>query len=204
MSLAGADAVVVPAPIVELDEPDARLDQPTGEQAVVGERRVGPLVGDARVGGRVGVGDEAGLRAVQFEDVPRLAGDVHDLRGRHLHPVGELVLSDASDGLGVADRLGLPAIEQAERVECLASAGRGPSPPGWTGTGPGRPASGTGRLDRPTARSRSPTRSCPRRASCRRSSGRRSPAGPGSPSPDHTSPTRPSTHRRTAVYPVCR
>ena len=40
--LAGA-AVVVPVGVVELDEPHAALDQPAGEQAVVGERRLARL-----------------------------------------------------------------------------------------------------------------------------------------------------------------
>ena len=36
-------AVVVPVGVIELDEPHAALDQPPGEQAVVGERRLAGL-----------------------------------------------------------------------------------------------------------------------------------------------------------------
>ena len=38
--LAGADAVMVPAPVVELHEAHAAFDQPAGQQTVVGEGRV--------------------------------------------------------------------------------------------------------------------------------------------------------------------
>ena len=57
-------AVLVPGFVEELHEAHAALDQPAGQQAVVGERRL------ARLG------------AVHLEDVLRLAGDVHQLRAR--------------------------------------------------------------------------------------------------------------------------
>ena len=75
---AGTDAVMVPAPIVNLNEPRPRFDEPSREEAIVGESRIGPLVDDARIARRIGLGDEAGLRAVQIEDVLRFFRDVHE------------------------------------------------------------------------------------------------------------------------------
>ncbi len=43
LQAAGDVGVVVPALVIEVDEPDAPLDQPAGEQAVVGERRLARL-----------------------------------------------------------------------------------------------------------------------------------------------------------------
>ena len=58
-------AVLVPRLVEDLHEPHAALEQPAGQQAGVGERRL------ARLG------------AVHVEDVLRLAADVHHLgRGR--------------------------------------------------------------------------------------------------------------------------
>ena len=68
--------VVVPSPVVQLDEPNPVLDQTAGQQAVVGKRRL------------------AGLCAVHRVDGVRLSGDVHDLGDGDLHAEGELVLLD--------------------------------------------------------------------------------------------------------------
>ena len=43
--------------------------------------------------------------------------------GATIHAEGQLILNDPSDGFGVADGLGLPAIELLERVKCLPAAG---------------------------------------------------------------------------------
>ena len=61
----------------ELDEADAGFRKTAGEQAVVGE------------------GFLAGLGAVEFLDVLRLVGDVHDFRDFRLHAEGHFVLGDA-------------------------------------------------------------------------------------------------------------
>ncbi len=59
--LAGA-AVAVPVGVVELHEPHAALDEPAGEQAVGGERRL------------------ARLDAVEVERLGRFLREVHQLR----------------------------------------------------------------------------------------------------------------------------
>ena len=98
-------AVAVPAPVEELDVAHAPLDQPAGQQAVVRERR------------------RAGLGPVHLEDLLGLLADVHHVGDRHLHPVGQLVLADPRQGLGVAELLELVFVELAEGVERAAAVG---------------------------------------------------------------------------------
>ena len=83
--LTGIGAVEVPAPVEELHEPNALLDQAAGEQAVIGEAR------------------RAGLRPVLGKDACRLARDVHQLGHDRLHAEGQLILSDARGRLGVVE-----------------------------------------------------------------------------------------------------
>ncbi len=104
-------AVVVPVGVVELHEPHAALDQPPGQQAVVGERRL------ARLG------------AVQVERRLRLARQVDQLRGAGLHPVGHLVGGDPRGDLRVAGGVEPLGVEVADRVE---------RPPLAAGVDPGR------------------------------------------------------------------
>jgi hypothetical protein len=82
--LAEGGTVGVPAPVEQLHEADAALDQPPRQQAVVGERFL------------------AGLGAVEFLDVVRLAGDVHDFGDFRLHAKGHFVLGNTCQDVGVA------------------------------------------------------------------------------------------------------
>ena len=68
---------MVPAGMIELDEPDVALGQAAGQQAV---GREGPRL--------------AGVGAVEVEDVVGLLREVGHFRDRGLHPVGHLVLGD--------------------------------------------------------------------------------------------------------------
>ena len=94
-----AGAMEVPAPVEEVDEAYALLDEPTGEQAVVRE------AGLARLG------------AVGLERRGLLLRDIHDLGHAGLHAEGEFVLGDAGDGLGVAEFVLLALVEGVEGVE---------------------------------------------------------------------------------------
>ena len=84
----GVPVVVVVRPAgVDLDEPDAALDEPAGEQALAAEVR------------------RAGLRrafdAVHFEGFLRLLGEIDGLGGVLLHLVREFVAGDAGHEFGV-------------------------------------------------------------------------------------------------------
>ena len=52
----------------------------------------------------------------------RFLRDVHHRWRGELHSVGEFVLCDSGDGLGVADRLRLPVIELVERIKRITTA----------------------------------------------------------------------------------
>ena len=92
-------AVVIPVAVVELDEADAFLGEPSGEQGIAGERT-----------GRRDVGP------VAVHDRLALAREVHEIGHAGLHAVGHLGLADAGGDLRVA---GLGEIESIERVGAL-------------------------------------------------------------------------------------
>ena len=98
----GQVAVLVPAHVIELDEPHAALGQAAGQQAVGGE-----------AAGLLDVG------AVQVEDRLRLARQVGQLGHRRLHAVGQLVLGDAGDDLRVAGLGVVQVVERGDVVEHL-------------------------------------------------------------------------------------
>ncbi len=95
--------MVVPAPVIELNEAHAALDEAAREQAVVGEREL------------------AGLGRVHLVDFFRLLGDIHQLRHRRLHAIGQLVLRDARRDFGVLRFGEMQAIKIADGVERLAA-----------------------------------------------------------------------------------
>ena len=84
------------------DEPDAPLEQPAGQQAGIGERRL------ARLG------------AVHLEDVPRLVGDLHQRRALGLHAEGHLEGVDPRGDLGVAGGVELHLVQLADSIEAVA------------------------------------------------------------------------------------
>jgi len=69
--------MMIPAPVVELNETHAAFDEAAGQQAVVGEAEF------------------AGLGAVHLVDGLGLLGDIGHLGNGGLHSIGELVLLDA-------------------------------------------------------------------------------------------------------------
>ena len=89
-------AVLVPGLVKDLDEADPALQEAAGQQAGAGKRGL------------------ARLRAVQVEDVLRLAADVHHLGRGHLHPEGHLVGVDSGGDLRVAHPLEAKLIERAD------------------------------------------------------------------------------------------
>ena len=93
-------AVLVPAPVVKLDEADAALDQPARQQAVVGERFLA----------------RAGCRTFRGSLVARAA---MSMSSRHagLHLVGHLVLRDPREDLGVAHGVEMELIERLDLVD---------------------------------------------------------------------------------------
>ncbi len=102
LEAAGDVGVVVPALVIEVDEPDPALDQAAGEQAVVGERRLA----------RLGPVEVEGLLASR----PRGPS----ARGAGLHPVGQLVGGDPGLDLGVADGVEVAAVEPPDEVDRVA------------------------------------------------------------------------------------
>ena len=89
----------VPAPVEEVHEAHAFLDEAAGEEAVVGEAGF------------------AGLGAVGFERRGLLLRDVHDFGHAGLHAESEFVLGDARDRLSVAEFVLLALVQVLERVE---------------------------------------------------------------------------------------
>ncbi len=107
--VAGAGAVAVPAPVVELDVAHAALDQAAGQQAVVGERR------------------RPRLGAVLLHDRFRLLADVHHVGNRHLHAESQLVLADPRQGLRIAELGELVLVELPQGVQACGDGRRDPS-----------------------------------------------------------------------------
>ena len=95
-------AVLVPGFVEELHEAHAALDQPAGQQAVVGERRL------ARLG------------AVHLEHVLRLLRDVHQLRRAGLHAERHLERVDARGDFGIADCVEPHLVQLLDRIERVA------------------------------------------------------------------------------------
>ena len=90
-------AVVVPVAVIELDEPHAALGQPSGEQAVDGERPV------------------ARLAAVELASVFGVFGSqVHQVGHAGLHLEGHFILGDARGDLGVVDERVVLAVERVD------------------------------------------------------------------------------------------
>ena len=90
---------MVPAAVVELDEPHAALGQPPRQQAVRCERAV------------------AAARTIHIENARRLVAEIDQVGHAHLHPEGQLVLRDARGDLGVFDQLPLGAIELGDGLD---------------------------------------------------------------------------------------
>ncbi len=76
--------MVIPVAEDDLNEPDAALDQPPGDQAIAGERRL------------------VWVRAVHRERGPALAPEIQQLGSAGLHPKRHFVGGDPSRDLGVA------------------------------------------------------------------------------------------------------
>jgi hypothetical protein len=96
--------VLVPAAVIELDEPDVALGQPTGQQAI---RSVS--TGLPRV------------RPVHLESGVRLLRQVHQVGNGRLHPVGHLVLRDPRLDLRVAVRVVTHRVELLDGVQHRAA-----------------------------------------------------------------------------------
>ena len=77
--------MLVPAGVHQLHEPDAPLEQPAGDQAVVRERALSQGVG-----------------AVALERGLRFAREIDQVGHARLHAEGHLVLGDARVDLGIA------------------------------------------------------------------------------------------------------
>ena len=107
--LRGQVVVLVPAAMEELDEPHAALGQPAGQQAVGGDR--------SRACATSGPYSSRTDR--------RLVGEVGQLGDRRLHPVGQLVLGDPREDLGIAELAMLERVRAAPgRRACAAAAAR--------------------------------------------------------------------------------
>ena len=89
--------VLVPGLVVELHEPDAALDEPAGEDAVVGE------------------GGLAGIGAIHFEDLLRLARQVHQLGCARLHAKRHLERADAGRDLRVPGHVQAHPVQPVDR-----------------------------------------------------------------------------------------
>ena len=87
-------AVMIPAAMIELDEPHTAFGQATGQQAV---RREGAV---------------AALGPVQIQNVLRFVRQIHQLGHRRLHAEGQFVLRDARFDLGIAESLDCQPVQR--------------------------------------------------------------------------------------------
>ena len=99
----GDVAVVVPGPVIKLDESDSTLGQASGQQAVRGEAAVSGMFDSVEVEDLFGFGTEVG----QFGD-----------RGLHLE--GQLILADPGLDLGVDPVFGEHPVEPVDLLDHLA------------------------------------------------------------------------------------
>jgi hypothetical protein len=93
----------VPAPVEELHETHPLLDETARKEAVVRKARL------------------AGGGPVILENVLRLLRNIHHAGHGRLHAVGELVLGNAGDGLGMGELGVLLFVQLAQGVEGLAT-----------------------------------------------------------------------------------
>ena len=99
--------MLVPAPMVQLNEAHAALGQAPGDQAIVGI-----ATGCLTIG------------PVQVEYVLRFALQIDQLRDRRLHAIRQLVLRDARPDFAVAGRFEALLVEAADRVDHLPAGRR--------------------------------------------------------------------------------
>ena len=95
---------MVPAPVIELNEANAALDEAPSQQTIIGERslpRLGP---------------------VQTMNGFRLARNIHELGNARLHTIGQLVGRDARIDFRISHDLGALGIELTDGVERCATA----------------------------------------------------------------------------------
>ncbi len=99
--------MAVPAPLVfhaaaiNLHEPHTALDEPSGDEALLGEVRA------ARI-----------IQAVERLSRPRFLFQVETFGGRHLHAVGQFEALDAGGQLGIVGRMfQVPLVELFQQVE---------------------------------------------------------------------------------------
>ena len=85
--------------MIQLDESDAALSQPSGQEAVVGIRRL------------------AWFSPIHIERSPILFRDVHELRHAGLHAVGHFERGDTRGDLGVSHRLQVLSIDLSSAVD---------------------------------------------------------------------------------------
>ena len=104
--VAGQVVMLVPASVIELNEPYAPLCHATGEQTV---RRVGAWF--------------AGGVAVEIEGLFGLAGEVGQIGNRGLHAIRHLVLGNAGLDFRVAVIVELALIELGEPIQHAATTG---------------------------------------------------------------------------------
>ena len=92
-------AVMIPAFVEKLHEAHAAFDQPAGEQAVHGKRRL------------------ARFRAIHLQRLRRFLGNVHQLRRAGLHPIRHLKGVDARGDLRIAHRVEMFLVQFLDQVE---------------------------------------------------------------------------------------
>lgn len=113
------ERVVEHAALLEIGD-QARFGQPPRQQAIVGQRRIVPLVKRARVGLICGGRDETWLGAVQIEKMLRRLRNIHHGRHGGLHAKGQLILRNPREDLGVSRRLVFQRVEPWRLVEELS------------------------------------------------------------------------------------
>src|SRR5438105_1784462 len=96
-------SVKVPAPIEKLNKSDAFFREPPSQQTIIREAGL------------------TGNRAICFEHIFGLARNVHYLGNRNLHAIGELILGNASGGLGVSQFAGLSFVQSSQHVQSAAA-----------------------------------------------------------------------------------
>ena len=103
--------MVIPSHVKQLNKSNSTLSQSPGQQAVCGKS---PRL--------------AGIRAIKIECRCRFLGNIRQFRDRCLHPVGEFVLRDARERLGIAVRGKLLARGPVPEPAMMRPAGRNLKP----------------------------------------------------------------------------
>ena len=112
---------MIPAPVIQLHEPDAVFDQTAGQKTIVRKRRVISLVQRSWIVRAFRRRYKTGLCPVEIQYVLGFPRDIHHFRNRNLHPARQFILSDTSHRLRITTPQIFRPIHFGERIEHAAA-----------------------------------------------------------------------------------